>query len=405
MKVFPRHFIWGAATSSYQVEGENIRADWWQWEKSVGIEKSGAACRHYQLYEQDFDLAKSLHHNAHRLSIEWSRIEPEEGKFSEEALEHYRQVIRALKSRNIEPFVTLHHFTNPEWFTRLGGWEKRKAVDYFLRYCGFLVPALAKDVHYWITINEPTIYISHAYLFGFWPPQKKSILKVKAVEGNFIQAHLKAYRLIHATYRRVGEKSPAVSISQHMQAYIPCRENIVNRFAASLRHRWFNCGFIDVFTRSKTLDFIGLNYYSRQLVEVKKLGIRHLLMGACEDNCYPVKKNSLGWDIYPQGIYDVLVKLKKYKLPIIVTENGICTLDDKERWDFIRVHLEHIHRAMEAGVDVRGYLYWSLMDNFEWDKGFTPRFGLIDIDYKTFQRTVRESARLFARACETGIVE
>ena len=207
---FPQNFLWGAATSAYQVEGNNINADWWPWEKKVGHENSGVACRHYESYEQDFDIAKSLHHNAHRLSIEWARIEPEEGKFSEKELKHYVDVISALRARNIEPMVTLHHFTNPVWFAESGGWENRRSVERFARYGDAVIRALAKHVHYWITINEPTIYASHAYLFGWWPPQAKSYRKTKAVYDNFVSAHIQAHRLIHQIYKDLKLPAPYV---------------------------------------------------------------------------------------------------------------------------------------------------------------------------------------------------
>ncbi len=402
---FPQNFLWGAATSAYQVEGDNVNSDWWQWEKDVGRENSGPACRHYKFYEQDFDLAKSLNHNAHRLSIEWSRIESEEGKFSEVELKHYIDVILTLRARNIEPVVALHHFTNPIWFSKSGGWENRRSVARFLRYCDFVTRSLAKYVHYWITINEPTVYISHAYIFGVWPPQTKSLLKAKVVQDNLVWAHIKAFRLIHKIYKELCLLKPSISIAQYTQAFVPCTQNLKNRFAAYLRDKWYNFGFLDKIMRHKTMDFVGVNYYSRQLVELRKLGISNLAMDVCKNNHHPVKKNSLGWDIYPEGLYEVLLKLKKYGLPVIITENGICTSDDNLRWEYIYAHLKNIHLAMEKGVHVTGYLYWSLMDNFEWDKGFGPRFGLIDIDYDTYKRTIRESARLFGQVCKTGVLE
>jgi len=401
---FPKDFFWGAATAAYQVEGDNIHADWWRWEKETGKENSGPACRHYDLYEQDFELARRLHHNSHRLSVEWSRIEPEEGKFSETVLQHYVDVILALKARNIEPVVTLHHFTNPVWFANTGGWENKKAVDLFLRYCRFVIESLSKHVRYWITINEPTIYISHAYLFGVWPPQVRSVLRMRRVGRHMLEAHVRAYRLIHQGYKDLSLPKPQVSIAQHIMALVPCTQSLKDRFAAWLRHKIFNEEYLDILCRRKALDFIGINYYSRQLVELKRWGLKNLFADVCKNNHHPVKKNSLGWDIYPEGLYDLLVKLKKYNLPVMITENGICTPEDNLRWEYISGHLESIHRAMEQGVPVLGYLYWSLLDNFEWDKGFGPRFGLIDIDYKTQQRTVRESAVKFSRVCETGIL-
>ncbi len=405
MMRFPKDFLWGAATSAYQVEGGNANSDWWQWEKSIGLENSGQAARHYEFYEQDFDLAKSLNHNSHRLSIEWSRIEPEQGKFSDRELKHYIDVILSLRLRNIEPIVTLHHFTNPIWFNDIGGWEKKKNVAEFLRYCDFVTRALAKHVRWWVTINEPNVYISHAYVIGAWPPQKKSYLKAKLAESSLISAHIRAYRLMHKIYKESNLHPPAISIAQNMIDFVACVPDFKNRLAAYLRNRWYNLGFLDKIARHKTLDFIGVNYYSRQLVELDKWGIRNLAADICKSNHHPVKKNSLGWDVYPEGLYDVLLKLKRYNLPVVITENGICTQDDSLRWEYIYSHLKNIHLAMEKGVNVAGYLYWSLMDNFEWDKGFGPRFGLIDIDYTTYKRTIRESAKKFSLVCGTGVLE
>jgi beta-glucosidase len=403
MMKFPREFLWGAATSSYQVEGNNSNADWWHWEIRAGKENSGEACRHYEFYEQDFDLAKSLNHNAHRFSVEWSRIEPVEGTFSREELQHYINVILALKARGIEPIVTLHHFTNPDWFAGSGGWLDRRSTPRFLRYCEFVVRGLAPHVRYWITINEPAIYYSHAYIFGAWPPQKKSVFKGWRVENNLVRAHLAAYPLINKIYREAGLDKPAVSISQNVMAFVPCTSELKNRLAAFLRDKWYNRGFLDRVRGS--LDFIGINYYSRQLVDLKGWGPGNFAWDACEKEHHPVKKNSLGWDIYPEGLAQALLKLKNYGLPVMITENGICTEDDGLRWEYIREHLKNIHLAMEKGVKVTGYLYWSLLDNFEWDKGFAPRFGLIGVDYNNYQRTVRGSARKFAQVCRDGVLE
>jgi beta-glucosidase len=404
MVQFPKDFYWGAATSSYQVEGNNVNADWWPWEKQAGKENSAEACRHYELYEQDFDLVKSLNHNAHRLSIEWSRIEPKEGEFSDEAILHYINVIKALRLRGIEPMVTLHHFTNPIWFAASGGWVNAVSVKRFLRYCDFVTRALAPHVHFWFTINEPTIYFSHAYLWGMWPPQAKSFFKAKAVHDHLNEAHIEAYRLIHKIYKELNLNAPSVSIAQHMQAIVGCDQSLKNRLAVAIRKQLYNLEILDHLTKAKTLDFIGVNYYSRHLVDVHSWWIGNLLMETCKDNHYPLKKNSLGWDIYPEGLAQVLLDLKKYNLPVIIAENGICTHDDHERWEYIQSHLKSVRLAMDQGIRVAGYLYWSLMDNFEWAQGFSPRFGLIDIDYTTQQRTIRESAKKFAIVCQTGVL-
>jgi beta-glucosidase len=400
---FPKDFFWGAATSSHQVEGNNTNNDWWEWEKRGGGKgASGDACRHYELYRQDFDLAQGLSHNAHRLSIEWSRVHPEENQFSEQEIKHYADVINSLKERNLEPVVTLHHFTNPLWLSRMGGWENKKAVGLFLSYAEKIVDALSPDVKYWVTINEPTIYIYFSYIDGSWPPQVKSASRAKKVRDNLIAAHVKAYRSIHQIYKNKGLQEPFISIAHHMQAFVPCSPALKNRFAAYLRHKAFNLDFLERLLRYKSLDFIGLNYYSRSKVDVKRWGIKNLVFDVCESNHNPVKKNSLGWDIYPQGLYELLIKLSRYKLPVFILENGICTEDDTLRWEFIKGHLEKLLLAVADGAKVIGYIYWALMDNFEWDKGFAPRFGLIEVDYNTYQRRVRESAKKLALVCKSG---
>ncbi|MFH0739360.1 MAG: glycoside hydrolase family 1 protein [Candidatus Omnitrophota bacterium] len=400
---FPKDFLWGAATSAYQVEGGNSNSDWWEWEKKAGLKDlSGEACRHYELYREDFDLVQSLNHNAHRLSLEWGRIEPMEGEFSERELLHYRQVLSELKERNLEPLVTLHHFTNPVWFSRIGGWQDRRATAYFLRYVERVVDHLADKVSYWITINEPLIYVYFSYVAGDWPPGERSLIKANRVRQELADAHIGAYRLIQRIYRKKGLALPLISIAHNMQAFLPCQPTFRNKLAAYLRDRNINFSLLDKLRHASTLDYIGVNYYSRNLAEPRSWGISSLLTDTCQDNHHPCKKNSLGWDIYPQGLYLLLVKLKRYNLPVIITENGICTEDDNLRWEYIWGHLSALYRAMQEGVQVKGYLYWSLLDNYEWDKGFTPRFGLVEVDYNNFTRRVRESAKKFAQVCKSA---
>jgi beta-glucosidase len=401
MIIFPKEFLWGAATSAHQVEGNNTRNDWWQWEHDSGLEeRSGDACRHYSLYKDDFASANSLGHNAHRFSLEWSRIEPEEGNFSQEALAHYREVIEELISQKLQPIVTLHHFTNPSWFSAKGGWLRRRNIFYFSRYVEKVVSAFGDKVKFWVTINEPLVYVYHSYVTGNWPPQGRSYLQAMRVASNLSAAHIRAYRLIHQFYSREGLLSPMVSIAHHMQYFMPCSGDLKDKLGAYIRDRLFNRVFLDKIYRAGTLDFIGLNYYTRQIVRVKKWALQSLLSDNYVDPA--CQKNSLSWDIYPQGLFNLLQSLRKYSLPVIILENGICTLDDGQRWDFIRGHLEMINSAISSGVDIRGYIYWSLIDNYEWDKGFSPRFGLVEVDYSTQKRTVRESALKFERVCRTG---
>lgn len=403
MKKFPQNFLWGAATSSHQVEGQNIHNDWWLAEQnhSLGV-ASGEACRHYELYAQDFAIAGQLNHNCHRFSIEWSRIEPREGKFDTSEIEHYRQVIADLKSRRIEPVVTLHHFTNPVWFAQAGGWAKPGLRKYFLRFVDRIVTEFAGQVKFWITINEPLIYSSHSYLLGVWPPKENSLFKTAKVTLNMARAHIKAYQIIHRIYQKRSLEKPMVSIAANLQAFEICTPTLKNKLALYLRHKLYNLYFIEELLRKKSLDYIGINYYGRNLIDARSWKIRSLLMDTCCYNHHPLRKNSLGWDIYPQGLYKLLTALKKYNLPVLITENGICTEDDDLRWDYIREHLEEINKAMEQGARIIGYIYWSLIDNFEWDKGFDPRFGLVHVDYQTQKRTIKTSAKKLAEVICSG---
>ncbi len=403
---FPENFLWGAATSAYQVEGNNINSDWWEWEKRANLkEASQEACRHYEFYKEDFDLAGALNHNCHRLSIEWSRIEPKEGEFLEKEIGHYMDVILSLKMRKLEPVITLHHFTNPLWFAKLGGWQNKKAHIYFSRYVERIVGALCENVRYWITINEPLVYVCHSYILGQWPPQEKSLLKAKLVADNLSAGHINSYKVIHSIYKKRKLPPPLVSIAKGIQAFEPCDSTLRNKFATFLRNKLFNFEFVKKLIRSNSLDFIGINYYTRGLVDTEGWSLRHLLLDVCKKNHHPLKKNCLGWDIYPEGLYNLLLKLRKYNLPIFILENGICTENDFERWDFICKHLKSVNLAIAKGVKVLGYIYWSLIDNFEWDKGFSPRFGLIEVDYNTYKRTIRDSARRFSEVCKTGTLD
>ncbi|HTZ11760.1 MAG TPA: glycoside hydrolase family 1 protein [Candidatus Margulisiibacteriota bacterium] len=405
MYKFPHNFFWGAATAAHQVEGNNLNNDWWRWEKEAGLkEKSGLACRHYELYEEDFALASALNHNAHRLSVEWSRIEPEEGKFSEKEIKHYKDVISALRKSGLEPVVTLHHFTNPAWFADKGGWSSKASLRYFLRFTETIVSELCGQVRFWVTINEPMVYTYQSYVLGLWPPQEKSLFKAKTVADNLVAGHIAAYRLIHKIYKDRLLPEVFVSIAKNCQAFEPCLDSLRNKLGVALRNHFFNFWFLEKLIRVHSLDFIGVNYYTRGLVDVSSWLPRNLLLDTSRPGISSLQKNGLGWDIYPRGLYKLLLRLKRYALPVFILENGICTQDDSLRWKFIYDHLKELSRAMEEGVEVLGYIYWSLIDNFEWDKGFSPRFGLIEVDYSNFKRTVRESARKLDAVCKNGVL-
>jgi len=263
---------------------------------------------------------------------------------------------------------------------------------------------LASQVRYWVTINEPMVYAYHAYVLGVWPPQEKSLFKSRRVIDNMVAGHVAAYRLIHSIYKNKNLPSPMVSIAKNVQAFVACRPTLMNKFGVYMRNKYFNFDFIDRIKAHKAIDYIGINYYSRSLVDIEGFSPYDLFVATCNKNHSTLPKNSMGWDIYPQGLYEVLIMYKKYNLPQLILENGISTGDDAQRWDYIREHLIKINQAMREGTRVLGYIHWSLLDNFEWDKGFAPRFGLIEVDYDTYKRTVRESAKKFAEVCRTGVL-
>ena len=407
---FPSGFLWGAATSAHQVEGGN-RNDWSEWEKKnagrlseeakTKWEKwqqekfpemfksenyiSGRACDHYNRYESDLDIAKSLGHNAHRFSIEWSRIEPEEGKFDDQEIEHYRKIIQATKNRGMEPFVTLWHWTIPLWLEKKGGCENRKFSEYFSKYSEYVARKLGKDVKFWITLNEPTSIIASSYLTGTWPPQKRNFWKAWKLYKNFAKAHIEAYKNIHKF-----DKNCQVGFANILHSYEPYqRKWFLDELMVKIGKYLTNRRMLNL-TEGHN-DFLTVQYYFHNRFRFpKKVRTENL----------PV--SDMNWEIFPHGIYRIIKKLEEYNLPIYITENGLADADDSKRWSFIFHHLWEIHQAIKDGADVRGYFYWSLLDNFEWDKGFWPRFGLVEVDYKTLERRIRPSALEYAKICKNN---
>jgi beta-glucosidase len=405
---FPEGFLWGTATASHQIEGDNFYNDWWEFEKQGKVKNgqvSGKACDSWNRYEEDFDLIEKLNNNAYRFSIEWSRIEPEEGRFDESALERYRSMLISLRRRNIEPFVTLHHFTNPLWMAKRGGWLNPDIIDYYLRYVKKIVSEFKDLVNYWMTINEPNAYAFMAYLYGQFPPQGKSLIKMLRVLNNMAKAHAKAYEVIHQI-----SPDAKVSIAYNVIYFEPKNPNsFIDRKFANFGDRIYNRVFIETLLTGKfsspfikeeipyaknTLDYLGINYYTRILMGLK--------MGSPEG-----ETSDFGWEIYPEGIYKVVKRFYGLtKKPIYITENGISDAKDEKRPKYLISHLIQLHRAIEEGVDVRGYFHWSLMDNFEWAEGFLQRFGLFETDFNTFERKWRESARIYSEiAKDNGITE
>ena len=406
---FPKNFYWGSATSAHQVEGDNHN-DWSEWEKANAErlaketeEKfshlknwpeikeqaqnpqnyiSGKACDHYNRFEEDFDIAQSLGHNAHRFSIEWSRIEPEEGKWNEREIEHYRQVICALRSRGLEPFVTLWHWPVPLWVRDKGGVKSKKFPEYFSRYAEKMAQEFS-DVKFWLTLNEPTAVIAMAYGIGEWPPQERNPLSALKTYKTLARAHNNAYGKIHAV--SFGASVGFVNILSYIEPYN--KKSLPDRITARIAKYFSNKKFLNL--TKGNYDFLAVDYYFHN-----RLKFPGRIKNENE------KISDLGWELYPEGIYHVLKDLKKYNKPIFITENGLADARDVNREWFIKESLKYVHKAIQEGVYVRGYFYWSFLDNFEWDKGFWPRFGLVEIDYKTMERKIRPSARAYAEICK-----
>jgi beta-glucosidase len=385
MSVFPKEFLWGAATSAHQVEGNNHN-DWTEWEKLGRVahgEQSGKAVGHYERFAEDFQLAHELGHTAHRFSIEWSRVEPKPGVYDRAAIDHYRAVLQELQRRNIEPVVTLWHFTNPLWISRHGGWRTVNTVDAFGKYVLTMVRELGPLVKYWVTINEPTVYSSLTHLLGYWPPEQKNIVSSWIVIRHLVKAHELAYQIIHR-----HNPSAKVGVANNLSHFVPSRPgNLLDKTLVQFGQYWHNQWWLD--QTFQTQDFIGLNYYFHHPLKFKTGNWRNQFRPEPVNN---VERSDLGWEIHPGGLGKLLDALRRYQRPIIITENGLADAQDRLRAKFITAHLQEISDAISRGIDVRGYLHWSLLDNFEWREGFTPRFGLIDVDQQTLKRTIRPSA-------------
>lgn len=390
---FPHDFLWGCATSAHQVEGDNRHSDWWQWEQTRDPQfQSGKACDNYHRFIEDFDLVRQGGQNAHRLSLEWSRVEPKEGMWDEKEIERYREVLGSLKQRGIKTFVTLWHFTVPQWFAEKGGWLKRRNVKYFVRYCEKMARTLGDMVDVWTTINEPNVYAQVAYHWGSWPPQHRSYLESLRVFWHLARAHRRCYELLHRLTPRASVGA-AINVVSYV-AHTP------HRFSSHLSVWFMHMATSHLFytlTGGKTHDYIGMNYYFRTRLKNLSWSLNPSFVDV---RAHGRETSSLGWEIYPQGLFESLVDLARYRKPIFILENGIATDDDNQRARFILSHLREVYHAIREHVDVRGYFYWSLLDNFEWHEGWRPRFGLVAVDRDTFKRTPKESYYLYKKIAE-----
>ena len=404
---FPPGFLWGAATSSHQVEGDNRWSDWWEYEHRDVCLKYPLTPAVTMKCTSKTSISRGPGGTTHTaFSIEWSRIEPTEGIWNREAVTHYQSVIRALKKRDLEPVITLHHFTNPAWFTRAGGWLRQDSASVFARYVGFVAEQLGKDVRYWLTINEPTVYILQGYINGEWPPLlKASWIKAIIAFKNLAKAHVLAYRRLHQLCR-----DAQVGFAHSAPVVMPCdaqrkRDRIAALFRDFILNRVFfiliGASFSNRKRTARCLDYIGINYYTRAVIKSVGWGARALLGEACHLDHHRDRgeMSDTGWEVYPVGLRVVLEKFSRFGVPLLVTENGIATDDETLRREFIVRHLECLAEAREGGVNVIGYLYWTLMDNYEWTLGMKPHFGLAAVDSKTQERRPRPCVEVMKNIC------
>ncbi len=423
---FPRGFLWGTASSSYQCEGGNTNTQWYRWEQQGHIlsgEQCDRASNWWKQAERDFELAEQMENNALRLSLEWSRIEPEEGQWDNSALERYREMLTDLRKRNMKPIITLHHFTEPLWFADRGGFANESNIRFFVRYAAHVVEHLNDLCDFWMTINEPNVYAIQGYELGVFPPGEQNVTRTLQVSRNLLQAHVEAFYAI----RRIQPEAQ-IGYCLHYRLFDPANPlSPLDRGVATLQDTLFNWAALQAAESGRfpfpansllspiakaagTRDFHGVNYYTRNMVRfnstvpMEAFGRRFVRANALRND--PGLDEDFG-EIYPEGLYRVLKAVHQRtrgNKPLYITENGFSDARDDRRPRAILEHLAMMHRAIRIGIPVRGYLHWSLVDNFEWNNGWHVRFGLVEIDPSTQERFPRRSASMYGEICRANAI-
>lgn len=409
-------FLWGAATSAYQVEGEDGASvkPYNQWQCCEGREieisgkkckpvphVSGKACEHFIRYKEDIQLMKKLGLNAFRFSISWGKVEPKQGEFSQSVLDHYEDVCKDLVANGIRPVVTLHHYTHPCWFEDLSGFEKEENIKYFVRFCEKVFRRLNKYVHLWFTFNTFVGYSLAGFSQGMKPPFKKDLALAIEVLKNMLESHVRVYHSLKSIdlnskvgiYKNIFQLDPWNLLNPLDRLY----SYLGNYISNDLIYNYFKTGVFKVWIPFKVsmnhenknaigaLDCVGLNYYSGAYVKNFKVIPR--------PECISTQNSR--YTIYPEGFYRAIKQVNEkltrpLSVPIYVTENGIATFRAQDREVFYKRYLYALSKAMQEGVDVRGYITWSLMDNYEWSCGYDVKYGICEIDFKTQERTLKE---------------
>lgn len=418
--ILPENVLFGSATAATQIEGGDMNSNWYHWSlqgKIANNESSIVASDHYNRYEEDIVIMKVMNHEIYRMSIEWSRIEPREGVWSEEGIKHYQDEIKALIKAGIQPLVTLHHFSHPQWFEEIGQWTNKKSVMYFKRFTKKVIESIGHEVNEYCTINEPNVFVTDTYMDGKYPPgHKDDIVSYFKASKHLILAHLQTYKMIHQMREKMGYKDTMVGMALHMAYFEVKGKKILTKLSKKMMdysfHKLFLNGMIEGHLtfpvgmgypegKGTFCDFVGVNYYSRHLIHSSSNSAMLFGEVKVEENLLDHQVNDLGWEIYPEGLYKVIkANYDKYNLPIYITENGIPDQTDSKRAKFIYDHMVEVNRLIDHGVDVRRYYHWSLLDNMEWNDGYGPRFGLVEVNYDTLERRIRKSGHFYGEICK-----
>lgn len=407
-------FLWGVASSAHQVE-EVAPNEWVDSSSKIVSEESKTSVidkflyrrtrksdrikeqmssdksysqiapkiAHDKNYQKDYDMAEQIGVNSVRLSISWARIEPSKGNFSDEAIQHYRDVIEYIRSKNMTPVVTIWHFTHPQWFFSEGGWSDKESVKHFERFVRKIVTEFGDIVDYWVTLNEPVGWIRSSHIFNNFPPQKTRKRDVFRVFRNMYKAHNNAYNIIKSNHdARVG-------ISATSGCFEGYKSNRINKMIARLLRYVERDAFLD--KCKENLDYIGVNNYYHCRVDI-----------LFRNQLTTTPRSDLNWPLSSDGLACVCEQMyERYELPIIVTEHGLADYEDKNRGWYIDQSVRKLKKKQDDGVPINGYFHWSLIDNIEWDSGRWPRFGLIEMDYETGERRLRDSSEDYKRCIET----
>jgi beta-glucosidase len=415
---FPKSFYWGTATASHQVEGNCTNNNWFKWESEkdkFGFPRikdnqvAGLACDHWNRYKDDIELIKELGVSHYRLSLEWSKIEPTQGKYNDDAIKHYSNIIDSLISQNITPVITLHHFTNPIWFDEIGGFEDAKNIKYFVSFSNYIFSIYSSKVKNWCTINEPEVYSVMGYFTGIFPPGKKNPQLAVEVLKNLLIAHTDVYKSLKSLPNGNDSK---IGIVKNLMQFDPYRRwNILDWIVCRITNKIYNGIALSYLEKGKisinypffvkmnyeskaaalATDFFGLNYYSHNHLKFKFNSYEFFESKYLDSDIM----TDMPYSIYPEGLYRAIYEVKNINKPIIITENGIADSNDDRRGLFIERYIYAMYKAIQEGVDVQGYFYWSLMDNFEWAEGYDMKFGLYEVDFNNQKRTLRGGSKRF----------